>query len=391
MIDILARPIVDLLGAFGNGTFPTGGPADVLRLSSAAIETAQGLGRAAITELAGNWQGEAADAAIRTAENAHASAIALADHADDIAAVVDQACRDTNQGFAELQAIVQSFVGIAISTGPLLATPAGQTMLISAAVEHLERALAVVARVRAELAVHTAKIGALTTPPTVPAPVGGPAAGTPSNLMTNPAAAQVIDAAESFAKTYAQSVSAPIAGVEGSGGAGVNSGGPGGLSAGDPSAGGAQHYLGNTAANPSRDTEAAGSGGGVQVTLPDGSTVTAPNAQAAGAVRSALTQQGVPYAWGGTTPGSGLDCSGLTQWAYAQQGVDIPRLAQEQNIGSAVAAGDVMPGDLAIWDGHVAMVIGNGQFVEAGDPVQVSPIRTTNSGMGFMGFYRPTE
>lgn len=58
--------------------------------------------------------------------------------------------------------------------------------------------------------------------------------------------------------------------------------------------------------------------------LPDGSTVTAPNAEAAGAVRSALTQQGVPYAWGGTTPGTGLDCSGLTQWAYAQQGVDIP-------------------------------------------------------------------
>jgi hypothetical protein len=43
-----------------------------------------------------------------------------------------------------------------------------------------------------------------------------------------------------------------------------------------------------------------------------------------------------------------------------------------------------------VWDGHVAMVIGNGQLVEAGNPVQVGDIRTTNSGMAFMGFYRPT-
>ena len=90
-------------------------------------------------------------------------------------------------------------------------------------------------------------------------------------------------------------------------------------------------------------------------------------------------------------PGEGLDCSGLTQWAYGEAGVGLPRLAQEQNVGTAVDPGDLMPGDLAVWDGHVAMVIGNGQLVEAGDPVQVGPIRTSNSGMGFYGFYRPTE
>lgn len=374
MIDLLARPIVDLLGAFGNGALPTGGPADVLRVSSAAIEAARGIGRVAVTELAANWNGEAADAAVRYAENAHKSAVALADHADDIAAVVDRACRDTNQGFLELQAIVQSFVGIALSAGPIIATPPGQTMLITAAIEHLERALVVVSRVRGELAVHTTKVGELAVPPTVPAPVGGeptPASGAPSNVMTSPATSQVIEAGEKLAKTFAQSVSSPAAGTESLG------------------SGGAHNYLGNPGTDPSRSPEHIGRG--VQIRLPDGSTVTAPNAEAAGAVRSALTQQGVPYAWGGTTPGRGLDCSGLTQWAYAQQGIEIPRLAQEQDIGSAVAPGEVMPGDLAVWDGHVAMVIGNGQLVEAGDPVQVGPIRTTNSGMGFKGFYRPTE
>src|SRR4029078_4230872 len=93
-------------------------------------------------------------------------------------------------------------------------------------------------------------------------------------------------------------------------------------------------------------------GEGIAVTLPDGSTVSAPNPMAADAVRHALTQLGVPYVWGGTTPGVGLDCSGLTQWAYGEAGLDLPRLAQEQDVGAAVGRGSVRPGDLAVWDGH---------------------------------------
>ncbi|MGW0162668.1 bifunctional WXG100 family type VII secretion target/C40 family peptidase [Mycobacterium sp. NPDC003323] len=142
-----------------------------------------------------------------------------------------------------------------------------------------------------------------------------------------------------------------------------------------------------------RDTplpDAAQFGAGEAVRLPDGSTVTAPNPVAAGAVRHALTQLGVPYQWGGTTAGVGLDCSGLTQWAYREAGLTIPRLAQEQDIGAPVDAGSLRPGDLAVWDGHVAMVVGNGTMIEAGDPVQLSPIRTTNAGQGFQGFWRPT-
>ncbi|MGB6180423.1 MAG: C40 family peptidase, partial [Rhodococcus sp. (in: high G+C Gram-positive bacteria)] len=111
----------------------------------------------------------------------------------------------------------------------------------------------------------------------------------------------------------------------------------------------------------------------------------------AAAVRFALDQQGTPYVWGGTTPGQGLDCSGLTQSAYGQAGVDIPRLAADQSVGVPVHLDSIMPGDLAVWDGHVAMVIGNGQMVEAGDPVSVSSVRTSNVGMGFHGFYRPTQ
>ena len=136
--------------------------------------------------------------------------------------------------------------------------------------------------------------------------------------------------------------------------------------------------------------EAGTFGSGVAIRLPDGSTAMAPNSVAASAVRHALTQLGVPYQWGGTTPGVGLDCSGLTQWAYREAGLGIPRLAQEQDVGSTIDPGSLRPGDLAVWDGHVAMIVGNGTMIEAGDPVQLSPVRTANAGQGFQGFWRPT-
>lgn len=116
----------------------------------------------------------------------------------------------------------------------------------------------------------------------------------------------------------------------------------------------------------------------------------APTPQAQAAVDNALSAVGTPYQWGGNTPGQGLDCSGLTHWAYGQAGVDIPRTAAEQAVGRQVSQNELLPGDLVVWDGHVAMVVGDGQMVEAGDPVQVNPIRTSNMGMGFKGFYRPT-
>ncbi|OLT44093.1 hypothetical protein BJF85_20490 [Saccharomonospora sp. CUA-673] len=132
-------------------------------------------------------------------------------------------------------------------------------------------------------------------------------------------------------------------------------------------------------------------GSGVEINLPGGATVEAPNETAAKAVRSAITQLGVPYVWGGTARDSGLDCSGLTMTSYGEAGLDIPRTSGEQAVGAEVPSQDqLLPGDLVVWEGHVAMVIGDGQMIEAGDPVQIGPIRTENSGMPFKGFYRPT-
>ena len=107
------------------------------------------------------------------------------------------------------------------------------------------------------------------------------------------------------------------------------------------------------------------------------------------AVAAAKSMLGTPYVWGGNAPG-GFDCSGLTSWAYRQAGVEIPRTAENQAIGQQVSHDDLQPGDLIVWSGHVAMYAGDGMMVEAGDPVQMNPVRTTNIGMPFKGFWRPT-
>ena len=107
------------------------------------------------------------------------------------------------------------------------------------------------------------------------------------------------------------------------------------------------------------------------------------------AVDAAKSMVGTPYVWGGNAPG-GFDCSGLTSWAYRQAGVEIPRTAENQAVGQQVSYEDLQPGDLVVWTGHVAMYAGDGMMVEAGDPVQMNPVRTTNIGMPFKGFWRPT-
>lgn len=96
-------------------------------------------------------------------------------------------------------------------------------------------------------------------------------------------------------------------------------------------------------------------------------------------VSAAWTQIGVPYAWGGSTPYVGLDCSGLTQWAHAQAGISIGRTDAVQ-VANGRAVSDPQPGDIAWTPGHVAIYIGGGQMIEAqqdGVPICVSPVRAS--------------
>ena len=90
-------------------------------------------------------------------------------------------------------------------------------------------------------------------------------------------------------------------------------------------------------------------------------------------VNAAYSQLGVPYVWGGTTPGVGLDCSGLTSYCHRVAGISIPRTSSAQ-LASGRRVSNPQPGDICWTPGHVAIYIGNGQMIEAPDVGQVVKI-----------------
>jgi cell wall-associated NlpC family hydrolase len=77
---------------------------------------------------------------------------------------------------------------------------------------------------------------------------------------------------------------------------------------------------------------------------------------------------GVRYVYGGTTPRSGFDCSGLVRYVYAHFGISLPHSSYAQfDRGRRVARRGLRPGDLLFFDGlgHVGMYVGNGRFIHA--------------------------
>ena len=99
-------------------------------------------------------------------------------------------------------------------------------------------------------------------------------------------------------------------------------------------------------------------------------------------VSSALTRVGDPYSQSRRGQGNYVDCSYLTKWAYAQQGITIPSIASEQarwcvDNGYVVPQSDLQAGDLVFWYRnncscgrydeihHVGIYLGGGQVLEA--------------------------
>ena len=102
-------------------------------------------------------------------------------------------------------------------------------------------------------------------------------------------------------------------------------------------------------------------------------STTTSSAAAARVIGTAEEYLGVPYRYGGTSPSTGFDCSGFTQFVFAKQGVRLPRTAHEQaKVGIALpsdwSAG--APGDLVMFEeniriGHVAIYAGRNRIIHS--------------------------
>ena len=107
--------------------------------------------------------------------------------------------------------------------------------------------------------------------------------------------------------------------------------------------------------------------GATTATAYTGSTAT--QGGKAAAFAAAEAQAACPYVYGGAGPcGSGFDCSGLAQGAWASAGTSIPRTTYEDWAQLPhISLSSLEPGDLILYDGegHVSIYVGNGMVVDA--------------------------
>jgi NlpC/P60 family len=119
--------------------------------------------------------------------------------------------------------------------------------------------------------------------------------------------------------------------------------------------------------------------------------------RALAALAEAKRYTGTPYRWGGSSPKTGFDCSGLVQWAYAKAGIKIPRVTDQQFEapgGSRVGRRNLLPGDLVFFRDpsgyihHVGISLGGDKFLHAphtGDVVKTSSLNESYYAQQFAG------
>lgn len=114
------------------------------------------------------------------------------------------------------------------------------------------------------------------------------------------------------------------------------------------------------------------------------------SSKAASIVALAKEQVGKPYVWGATGPDK-FDCSGLVQYVYQHAaGINLPRTTYDQvKVGQTVPLDKLQAGDLVFWGSetapyHVAIYIGNNQYVNSATPDQGTILQTMSS------YYYPT-
>ncbi len=100
-----------------------------------------------------------------------------------------------------------------------------------------------------------------------------------------------------------------------------------------------------------------------------------PGSIAESIIQTALSQSGRSYVWGGSSPNTGFDCSGLVTWVYRQNGFSLPRITRDQfRQGVSVPLNQLQAADLVFFrigkrgSYHVGIATGRGTFIHSPKP-----------------------
>lgn len=104
------------------------------------------------------------------------------------------------------------------------------------------------------------------------------------------------------------------------------------------------------------------------------------------AISIAMQYIGIAYTYGGESPETGFDCSGLIKYVYAQLGVELPHSSSSM-VASGYQVASPLPGDIVWTQGHVSLYAGDGMVVEAAN--YGSPVRYTAQWQDYAVYIRP--
>lgn len=312
-VDQLFTPLIQLAQSLGSGVFSGVDPVNVHSSASALIDKAAGLSTQGLSSVSQTWSGAGNQAATQINEVAQRSGSELSDRGNAISQTTAAAAESVQRGNAQLATIAQSFASAVVAAAPIALTPPGQAMLLAAAAEHMQAAMAAVNATRSEMLAHTATMNSLAGSIPVPAPPVSDALAAAGPLAQQ--ASQLLEGATAGATQLQSATGGSAAGATPSGpaqtsaahaAAALNSGVDKLWGTGNPfaaSGAGVSHQLGSAggAIGPAATTRA---GSGTFGASSGGGGIVGPSGIAALQPLSSTSQSPTPFAPSGTAGGA---------------------------------------------------------------------------------------
>ncbi|MFI5538219.1 hypothetical protein ACIA5H_17680 [Nocardia sp. NPDC051900] len=200
-VDVLMKPILDLLSSFGTGVIGAFDPTAILSQSSKVIEMAMQVGKGSMSTVEQLWQSQAARNAQATSQQANVQGQETSQRGIDISELTQRAATVVQQGNAQLLGIASSFATQATALAPVILTPPAQATLMASATEHLGQAVGVVNATRGDLAGKTAELSGMVQQ--LVAPGGGPAPQEVAQALAENVGQPILEQAQSTASDTA--------------------------------------------------------------------------------------------------------------------------------------------------------------------------------------------